>query len=153
MLRFNRRRLRGRKLNRPAPAAAPSEPIEMPDSPPANGASTEVDVQAVRAATAEPPSSSSPIRRQQDSTVELEALRPDLPLSQTSDGLAIEPDPPARLEFICPCGARLIATTEIYDKHSRCAMCSTVMLLSLVYDPEKNSHEIVPFRVDPDARN
>ena len=90
MLRFNRRRLRGRKLNRPAPAAAPPEPLEVPDSNPANGASTEVDVQAVRAATAEP-SSSAPIRRQQDSTVELEALRPDLPLSQTSDGLSIEP--------------------------------------------------------------
>lgn len=154
MLRFNRRRLRGRKLNRPAPAPAPSEPIAIPGSNPQNGASTEVDVQAVRAATQDvPASSSAPIRRQQDSTVELDALRPELLPGESSGELAIEPDPPAKLEFSCPCGARLIATLETYDKHSRCAMCSTVMLLSLVYDAEKKIHEIVTFRVDPDARS
>jgi hypothetical protein len=30
-------------------------------------------------------------------------------------------------------------------------MCQTVMLLNLVFDPEHNTHEIVPFRVNPDS--
>jgi hypothetical protein len=58
---------------------------------------------------------------------------------------------PARLPFSCPCGAKLIATTQTYDKHSRCGMCQTVLLVNLVYDPETGSHEVVPFRIDPNS--
>jgi hypothetical protein len=150
MVRFNRRRLRARKLARPERPAAPLEPISLPENNPLNGASTEVDVQAVRIATAGAGSSSS--HRSQESTVEIAGLQPQPGRNgETADGLAIEPEPPQKMEFVCPCGARLIATTETYDKHTRCAMCQTVMLISLVYDPEKQAHEIVPFRVDPES--
>ena len=63
----------------------------------------------------------------------------------------LPPQPPKRLEFTCSCGTILVATPATYDKHSRCAMCQTVMLLNLVYDAELRSHEIVPFRISPDA--
>jgi hypothetical protein len=150
MTRSTRRRLRARKLARPERPASPPQGLPMPEGNPVNGASTEVDVQAVRAATEG--TSSSPSRHQQDSTVEVEALTPQESRSGVSSGeLVIEPEPPQKLEFVCPCGARLLATTETYDKHTRCAMCQTVMLISLVYDPEKQSHEIVPFRVDPES--
>jgi hypothetical protein len=62
-----------------------------------------------------------------------------------------DPTAPAKLEFLCACGAKLIATTATYDKHSRCAMCQTVMLLSLVYDSDRRSYEIVPFRINPES--
>jgi hypothetical protein len=139
MNRFNRRRLPGRKLLRPArPAAPPPEPLELPPETPHSGDSTEFAIPSVLSGRASPGSPS-----QQDTTVELPALRavpdPDA-----------EPQPPGKLEFNCACGTRLVATTDTYDKHTRCAMCQTVMLLNLVYDPERNSHEIVPFRVNPD---
>jgi hypothetical protein len=142
MVHFNRRRIRGRRL--PRPARPEPQPAAAQDN---SSASTEFDVQSVGAA---PPSSALP--RQQDSTVTLDAIRLNAdPNEETAEGVAVQPEPPKRLEFICPCGARLIATTETYDKHSRCAMCQTVMLLNLVFDPEHNTHEIVPFRVNPDS--
>ena len=92
-----------------------------------SSASTEFDVPSVLAETARP--------------------------ERVSSGLQdfdVEPAPPQKLEFTCSCGTRLLATTETYDKYTRCAMCQTVMVLSLVYDPERKGHEIIPFRVNPD---
>jgi hypothetical protein len=152
MVHFNRRRLPRRRLARPArpaPAPAPTlEPLDLPEENPKNGASTEFALPQVNADGASKPRS-----RQQDTTVQLPALRPEAdPKGETEGGLSIDlPDPPRRLEFQCPCGTMLVATTETYDKHSRCAMCQTVLLLNLVYDPDRHSHEIVPFRVSPDA--
>jgi len=134
MNRFPRRRLPGRKLARPsrlgaaAPAPTPP-PIDVPRENPANGDSTEFTLPSV-------PKGSG------DTTVEM----PSVPADLGANGEAL---PPRRLEFACPCGATLVATRETYDKHSRCAMCQTVLLVNLVYDPEHHSHEIVPFRVDP----
>ena len=69
---------------------------------------------------------------------------------ETAESVSVGvPEPPNRLAFTCPCGADLIATPEIYDKHSRCGMCQTVILINLVYDAEHRSHEIVAFRVNP----
>jgi hypothetical protein len=140
MTRLNRRRLPGRKLLRPTRAAAPQppEPLELPAEHPHSGDSTEFAIPSVLGGRGSPPRAS-----QQDTTVELPALQP-------ADDPGGEPHPPAKMEFNCACGTRLVATTATYDKHTRCAMCQTVMLLNLVYDAERNSHEIVPFRVNPD---
>jgi hypothetical protein len=148
-MRFKRRRLRARKLARPERPEPPAKTISMPGENPLHGATTQVDVQALRAGSAGPSSSS---LRPQESTVEIAGLTPKPSGNgETADGLTIEPEPPQRMEFLCSCGARLIASTETYDKHSRCALCHAVMLLSLVYDPERQAHEIVPFRVDPES--
>lgn len=140
MNRFHRRRLPGRRLLRPARPAAPKplEPLELPAENAHSGDSTEFAIPSVLAGGASPRAKSS-----QDTTVELPALK-------APEDLDAEPRPPGKLEFACACGARLVATAETYDKHSRCAMCQTVLLLNLVWDPERHSHEIVPFRVNPD---
>lgn len=144
MVHFNRRRIRARKLARPLKPQAPLPPLEVDSR---NGASTEFNVQAVGASA---PASSLP--RAHESTVELESLtRKADPNEETAEAFSVEqPIPPGKMEFSCPCGARLVATSEIYDKHTRCAMCQTVMLVNLVYDAESKTHEIVPFRVNPD---
>lgn len=136
MVHFNRRRIvRGRKLSRPL----------RPQAPKSSEASTEFCVEAVKA---DPP----PNSNQRDSTVELKALNLESDPNDETEAAhpSIEaPLPPKRLEFACACGAALIATPEMYDKHTRCGMCQTVLLINLVYDAEAGSHEIVPFRVDP----
>jgi hypothetical protein len=129
-----------RRLGRPArPAAAPPSLHESP---------TEINAPAV---LEDLPHPSTPQQRSQESTVELPAVREEIPQGDGPDALVIEPAPPKKLEFHCACGAKLVATTETYDKHSRCAMCQTVMLLSLVYDGDQRSFEIVPFRVNPES--
>ncbi len=131
-MRFKRlRRLPGRKLGRPEPPAAalsPDPPALILPEDPLSGASTEFAVPSV---IADPPRAA------------------DLPTVQPYDDPDSEPNPPSRMPFVCPCGAKLVANTQTYDKHSRCAMCQTELLLNLVYDPEQRTHEIVPFRVDP----
>jgi hypothetical protein len=137
MAHIPRRRLRGRRLARPTPAAFPQPPAQDP-----NNGSTEFKLVEVGA-----PAPSPALHPQQESTVELAAINPLAdPKGETLGSLAELPPPPPRLEFSCPCGARLVATKETYDKHSRCAMCNTVLLLNLVYDPDREAHEIVPFR-------
>jgi hypothetical protein len=37
----------------------------------------------------------------------------------------------------------------MYDKHFRCGVCQALLLLSLVYDGDCRSFEIVPFPVEP----
>ena len=144
MVRFNRRRTRTtRRFARPAkPQVQPPIPLEIDG---VNGASTEFAVEAVQAQSA-------PRSSQQDSTVELKAILPQAdPNEETAEDLSAGiPDPPKRMEFTCPCGASLIATADMYDKHTRCGMCQTVLLTNLVYDAETRSHEIVPFRVNPE---
>ena len=141
MARLNRRRIRTtRRFVRPAkPETLP--PLELP---PNAEASTEFAVEAVKAQSA--PSS------QQDSTVELQAMPQSDPNVETAEAVTVDvPEPPKKMQFTCPCGASLIATEEIYDKHSRCGMCQTVMLVNLVYDAESRTHEIVAFRVNPES--
>ena len=141
MVRLNRRRIRTRRFTRPAKSSDPLPPLEIDGT---NGSSTEFAVEAVKAQSA--PAS------QQDSTVELKAMPQADPRDETAEGVPVDaPTPPGRLKFSCPCGAELVATPEMYDKHSRCAMCRTVLLVNLVYDAETRSHEIVPFRVNPEA--
>ena len=149
MGRLHRRRLLpGRRLarpGRPAPQFSPDPPaLELteeesaPKSEP-SGDSTEFAALSVPGnATASPPVNADA------ATAELPSVHP----VEEPDGEGVAP---ARMEFICPCGAKLIATRATYDKHSRCAMCQTELLLNLVYDPEQGSHEIVPFRVDPNS--
>ena len=142
MTRFNRRRIRTtRRFARPAAKAETLPPIELP---PNAEASTEFAVEAVKAQSA--PSS------QQDSTVELAAMPKGDPNDETAEVVSVAlPEPPNRLAFTCPCGADLIATADMYDKHTRCALCRTVVLVNLVYDAESRSHEIVAFRVNPES--
>lgn len=143
-MRLPRRRIRTtRRLGRPGRPALPSGPAPRPDSP------TDLTLPSV---LEDLPHPSTPQMRSQESTVEMTAVKEEIALapSESSDALRIEPPPPQKLEFQCACGVKLIATTETYDKHSRCAMCQTVMLLSLVYDGDRRSFEIVPFRVNPE---
>jgi hypothetical protein len=133
MARLNRRRLptrRFQRLGRPTLPTPPSPPDVKPAPPaPSNAASS---------STAMFPS----VGQNSDPNAETEvglAVQSDLP-----------PAPPKKLEFTCPCGTVLVATPATYDRHSRCAMCQTVLLLNLVYDAELRSHEIVPFRISPD---
>lgn len=147
MARFNRRRLPGRRLQRPA-RPAPPPPLNLPED--VSGASTEFDVASVGAQAAPRAGSS-------ESTVALPSVGCTAdPNAETAEAFTVEADlpprPPKRLEFPCSCGTILVATPETYDKHTRCAMCQTVMLLNLVYDPELRTHEVVPFRVRPDSK-
>ena len=143
MVRINRRRLRTtRRFARPAKSSEPLPPIDVDTT---NSASTEFAVEAVKAQSA-------PRSSQQDSTVELKALPPADANDETAEAITIDaPVPPGRMKFTCPCGAELVATSEMYDKHTRCGMCQTVLLTNLVYDAETRSHEIVPFRVNPES--
>jgi hypothetical protein len=129
MARLNRRRLPTRRFQRLGRPSLPTPPA-VPDAKP------QPDV----------PSSSS-------TTAALPSVQND-PNAETVEAFAVQAEvpaaPPKRLEFTCSCGTVLVATPATYDKHSRCAMCQTVMLLNLVYDPEQRSHEIVPFRIGPD---
>jgi hypothetical protein len=141
MVRFNRRRIRTRRFVRPAKSSEPLPPIELDGT---TSASTEFAVEAVKAQSA--PAS------QQDSTVELNAMPQADPNDETADVLSVQaPTPPARMKFTCPCGAEVVATSEMYDKHTRCGMCQTVLLTNLVYDAETRTHEIIPFRVNPES--
>jgi len=133
MARLNRRRLpitrRFHRLGKPSLPTPPSAP----------------DVKA-------PPEQ--PIVSASSSTASLPSVEND-PNAETEVAFAVQadlpPQPPKRLEFTCPCGTILVATPATYDKHSRCAMCQTVMLLNLVYDSEHRTHEIVPFRISPEG--
>ena len=123
-------------------------PVTPPVTPPLHEQPTEIGVPSI---LEDLPAPSTPAVRSQQTTVELPAIRDEMPQSDSSDALRIQPPPPKKLEFHCACGAKLVATTETYDKHSRCAMCQTVLLLSLVYDGDQRSFEIVPFRVNPES--
>ena len=135
-MRFKRlRRLPGRKLGRPGrseteqlPADPPS--LDLPAEDTRAGEETEVALPSVSAATPQA------------------AVLPSLQPYEDPD---TEPTPPSRMSFLCPCGAKLTASAQTYDKHSRCGSCQTVLLLNLVYDGETRSHEIVPFRINPNS--
>lgn len=133
-----RRRLRpARRLGRPGRPAPP------PVTPPIHEQPTEIGLPSV---LEDLPPPGTPRPRSQETTVTLPAIQDELPPPESN-----EPAPPKKLEFSCACGAKLVATTETYDKHSRCALCQTVMLLSLVYDADQRSFEVVPFRVNPES--
>jgi len=142
-MRLNRRRVRTRRFTRPAkPESTGPIPLDVDlDGSP----STEFAVEAVKAQSA-------PKSSQQDSTVELKAIPSQAdPNEETAEVLSTaQPEPPRRMEFACPCGTTLVATHDHYDKHTRCGMCQTVLLVNLVYDAETRTHEIVAFRVNPE---
>src|SRR3954470_21155963 len=137
-MRLPRRRLRPvRKLARPG--RPDPQPLPRAEEVPISDASTEFNVPSI---LLDRPADASPQVRSQESTVEMLSVEAEI---------AEDPTAPAKLEFLCACGTKLIATTETYDKHSRCAMCQTVMLLNLVYDTDRRSYEVVPFRVNPES--
>ena len=134
MARLNRRRLPTRRFQRLGRPSLPTPP-SAPDVKPAAVA---------------------PSSKASSSTVLLPSVGQNAdPNAETEVGFAVQadlpPSPPKKLEFTCPCGTVLVATPATYDRHSRCAMCQTVLLLNLVYDAEQRSHEIVPFRISPDS--
>jgi len=125
-MRLPRRRLRApRRLSAPPPPAPPT--------------------------SAAAPRPSGADARSQESTVALAAVPDEIPASPPPGPPArgSAPRPPQKIAFDCLCGASLVATADMYDKHSRCAVCRTLLLLSLVYDGDCRSFEIVPFRVEP----
>jgi len=137
-MRLPRRRLRPvRKLARPG--RPEPRPLPQAEEAPIGEASPSFNVASI---PLERPAADSPQVRSQESTVELLSVEAEI---------VDDPTAPAKLEFLCACGAKLIATTATYDKHSRCAMCQTVMLLSLVYDSDRRSYEVVPFRINPES--
>lgn len=151
MVQFNRRRVvRGRRLGgRPQRPSAPLPPIDVDSRN--SEASTEFSVDAVEAEIPKPPKA-----RSSDSTVELKSLLSKSDAGDETEAAAPSIDaplPPSRMQFACPCGAVLVATPEMYDRNTRCGMCQTVFLVNLVYDAESKSHEIVPFRVNPDSKH
>lgn len=143
-MRLPRRRLRTtRRLARPGRPGPPP-----PGGAPLHEAPTEIGVPSV---LEDLPNPGMPRPRSQETTVTLAAIQEDVPPREIAAASKVEPKPPQKLEFSCTCGAQLVATTETYDKHSRCAMCQTVLLLNLVYDGDQRSFEIVPFRVNPES--
>ena len=89
--------------------------------------------------------------RSHESTAEGAAARDEIPVLPPP-GLPVRgpaPRPPQKIAFDCLCGAALVATSEAYDRHTRCAVCQTLLLLSLVYDGDVRSFEIVPFQIEP----
>jgi hypothetical protein len=90
----------------------------------------------------------SPAPAQDDTEEELLALpSKDADNSETEVGLRLEPDPPERLLFPCPCGAPMVATKKDYDQKVRCPKCQTLMLASLLADPSTGTFAIEPLRV------
>ncbi|HXX93990.1 MAG TPA: hypothetical protein VEN81_10170 [Planctomycetota bacterium] len=165
-MRPGRRLHRHRKLGRPAPKRKPESqdillgiPVD-PDDPSLSEESTLIEAESVAAPGAPRPSPAPRLAgpapqpsppSTQDDTVELLALpgRPTDPNEETEGALDgdLEPEPPDRIRFECPCGARLVATRKSYDKRMRCGSCRTLMLISVVYDPLQKAFEIEPLRV------
>ncbi|MBV8882137.1 MAG: hypothetical protein JO332_19425, partial [Planctomycetaceae bacterium] len=141
-MRLPRRRLRPtRRLGRPGRPAGP--PPSAPSSP-LHDSLTELDIPSV---LEELPPPSTPQSRSQESTVEMMAVQEEI--AAPPRPVSTPPRPPKELPFQCDCGAQLLARSESYDRNSRCTSCQAVMLLSLVYDPDQRSYEIVPFRSHP----
>lgn len=143
-MRFRGRRPRTRRFMQPGSPAPPSNaPLDDPilHSPPQDVVFPPTD-----------PSGGRKSGHSQDSTAQLPALgSADETQADSSGGLAAIPDPPDRIEFTCPCGKRLVATRELYDRRSRCAACQTVLLLNLVYRRDLGVFEIEPFSVGSDS--
>lgn len=137
-MRLPRRRLRTtRRLVRPGRPA-------LPTGNPAPPSPTEVDLPSVLEGLPRP---STPEMRSQESTVEMMAVKEEIAVAPAAP--VGPPRPPPQLEFACDCGATLLATPRTYDQHDRCPSCGSTMLLSLVYDGDRRSYEVVPFRVNP----
>ena len=133
-MRLPRRRIRTtRRLGLPGRPAPAGGPVPLHDSP------TELTMPSV---LEDLPSPSTPQARSQESTVEMPSVTAAIPAP---------PLPPSKMEFTCDCGATQVATNSSYDQEFRCSVCRCVMLLSLVYDGEQRSYEIVPFRVNPES--
>lgn len=132
-MRLPRRRIRPtRRLGRPARPAG-TDPVPLHESP------TELTMPSV---LEDLPTPSTPESRSQESTVEMTAVKEPLP---------VQPLPPQKMSFSCDCGAEQVVSAASYDQHYRCTVCRCVMLLSLVYDGDQHSYELVPFRVNPES--
>jgi len=60
---------------------------------------------------------------------------------------ALEPNPPPNLSFTCPCGLKLSARKELYDKRAKCPKCGARMLLSLSYDSQEKRFTLNVVRI------
>lgn len=152
-----RRPHRRRRLARPVKSAE-----EIPEGIPVDPEGPDESTLVEQTAVAQPVSPSSktavidrpgPKEPPQDETVEVLAIREAPPAdskAETAGALDgdLEPPAPETLHFACACGEKLTATRKTYDTRIRCGGCRATMLVSLVYDPETRTHEIVPFQVD-----
>jgi hypothetical protein len=159
-----RRPHRRRRLSRPGPSpqnANQEIPEGIPIDPEDPDASTFLEGTAVAEPVQDPmkgtvsPSAKTAVLgnlpRAQDETAELLAIREQPGDSKAESAGALdgelEPAPPEKLAFACPCGATLEASKKTYDTRITCGTCRALLLISLVWDPEKRRHEIEPFRV------
>jgi len=73
------------------------------------------------------------------------------PLSAAAGGLldaAFGPPPPPQMVFPCPqCARKMVAKKDAYDKRVRCPDCGTRMVLTVIYDPDRQVHTVQPVRV------
>lgn len=157
-----RRPHRRRRLARPgAPSPSPEQEIPegIPVDPQDPNESTLIDQTAVAEPVPVSPSSKTavierpaPKEPPQDETVAVAALREPQPSDSKAETAGVldgelEPPAPEKLDFDCACGEKVTATRKTYDTRMRCEGCKALMLVSLVYDPETRTHEIVPFQV------
>lgn len=139
-MRFRRKRLRTGRFTRPSSKSPENEPIDDPilHTPSQDDQLSDADPSIDQ--------DSGPLKHSTAGLTEIGAGNESQ--DDTPGVLAIIPNPPDRVEFACPCGRRLVATRELYDRRSRCAACGTVLLLNLVYKRDLGAFEIDPFRVD-----
>ncbi len=135
-MQFRARRPRTRRFMRPA---SPGNPAPQSDS--------KNQIETPRSSAAPTPIHS------QDSTAQLPALgRAKHGQAKETSDLSAIPDPPDRLEFQCPCGKRLVAKRELYNRRSKCGACQSILLLNIVYRRDLETFEIDPFRISPESK-
>jgi DNA-directed RNA polymerase subunit RPC12/RpoP len=120
----------------PAPAAKPPKEIILGSpSPaaPAKTSDTEATLKALPAGGIDP----------NEETEVAFGTEPALPVVP-----APEPEPPPSVVFACPCGTKLTATKQTYDRRIRCPKCRAELLLNLVRDPRNGNWQIEPFRTE-----
>jgi len=79
---------------------------------------------------------------------ELPAPAPPAAAAQGRLDDVIDPPPPPSIAFPCPCGRKLLARKEAYDRRVRCPDCGVRMLLSVVFEPAEKRHVVHPVRLD-----
>jgi len=144
MARSTRRRRQIRQLAREARVRKTPPPEGIPVS-----SDTDVPIIGIPVDAESPAPEKRPSPLSQADTAEL-AAQPGRPQSFESDP-EFNPAPPAKLEFSCPCGGRLVANREMYDKRTRCGSCGESLLVNLLFNPATRQWEIQAFRVNPIA--
>jgi DNA-directed RNA polymerase subunit RPC12/RpoP len=119
-----------------APAAKPPKEVILGGAPPAAPAKTsdtEANLKALPAGGIDP----------NEETEVAFGTEPALPVVP-----APEPESPPSVVFACPCGTKLTATKQTYDRRIRCPKCRAELLLNLIRDPRNGHWQIEPFRTE-----